>query len=61
VKRDAPALEHALDSVALIHDIRTVLSSATEGRTEWSQEVGSLVDRIDKILKNTPDAYVPAE
>jgi hypothetical protein len=54
-------LEHALDSVALIRDIHRALSSAIGGRTGWSQEVGSLVDRIDKILEHTPDTYMPEE
>jgi hypothetical protein len=54
-------LEHALDSVALIHRIRTVLSSATVGRGKWSPGIASLVDQIDKIIEHTPDKYVPAE
>lgn len=54
-------LEHALDSVTLIYDMRTVLNSVTESRGEWSQKVGSLIDRINKILKHTPDKYVPPE
>lgn len=54
-------VEHALDSVALIHDLRTVLSSATKGRAKWSQEAASLVDRINKIIEHTPNTYVPTE
>ena len=54
-------LEGALDSAVLIHDIRAILNSATEGRAEWIPEVGSLVNRIDDILTNTPNAHVPTE
>jgi len=54
-------LEHALNSVTLIHDIRTILTAAPGGRTEWSKEVASLVNRIVEILKHTPDMYVPPE
>ena len=54
-------LKHAFNSAELIHDIRTVLNSSTKGRAEWTQEVGSLINRIDDILTHTPDAYVPTE
>lgn len=54
-------LEHALNSVALIHDIRNILTAVPDGRAEWSREVACLVNRIVEILKLTPDAYVPAE
>ena len=53
--------EHALSSVALIHDIRTVLTAAPDRRAEWSKEVASLLNRICEILKQTPNTYVPAE
>jgi len=54
-------LEHALNSASLVHDIRTVLSSATAGRGKWSPGIASLVDQIDKIIEHTPEKYVPAE
>ena len=52
-------LQHAFNSAELIHDIRTILNS--KGRAEWTQEVGSLINRIDDILTHTPDTYVPTE
>ena len=54
-------LEHASNSVALVHDIRTILNSTTEGRMALPQKVDLLVKRIDQILKQTPDAHVPTE
>ena len=54
-------LSHASNSARLIYDIRAVLDSGTEFRTEWAQEVGSLIDRIDEILAKTPAAHVPIE
>jgi len=54
-------LEHALKSVDVIRDIRTLLTAAPDGRADWSKEVGSLVNRIVQILKHTPDTYVPVE
>lgn len=54
-------LKHALNSLTLIHEIRTVLTEAPDGRAEWSNEVSSLVNRIVEILKDTPDTYVPVE
>ena len=54
-------LEHSIDSAALIHDIRAVLNSASEGQAEWSRTVVPLINRIDDILRYTPDANVPAE
>ena len=54
-------LERALDSAVLIHDIRAILNSATEGRAEWVPEVGSLINQIDDILTHTPNAHVPTE
>ena len=61
MKKSGLELEHALDSAVLIHDIRAILNSATEGRREWTLEVGSLINRIDDILTHTPDKYVPTE
>ena len=54
-------LEHSFDSAALIHDTRAILSSVTENHAEWIQEVDSLINRIDEILKHTPAAHVPME
>ena len=54
-------LKHAFNSAALIDEIRTVLNSVTEGRVEWIQKVGSLVNQIDDILTHTPDAHLPPE
>ena len=54
-------LKHAFNSVALIHDIHTILNSAAEGQTEWTQAVSSLINRIDDILKHTPESHVPIE
>ena len=45
--------QHALNSVALIHDIRTILTAAPDGRAEGSKAVTSLVNRIGEILKQT--------
>ena len=54
-------LECALDSAVLIHDIRAILKSATEGRAEWVPEVGSLINQIDDILTHTPNAHAHTE
>ena len=54
-------LEHAFNSAALIQDTHAILNSATEGQTEWTQAVSSLIDRIDDILKHTPESHVPIE
>ena len=54
-------LEHALNSAALIHNIRAILNCATEGRVEWSQETRALINRIDDVLRHTPDAHIPPE
>ncbi len=45
-------LEHAFNSVTLIHAIRTVLTSVPSDRVEWSKEVLSLVNQIVEILKH---------
>ena len=54
-------LEHACNSAVFIYDIRTILNSVSSDRAAWAQKVGSLVKRIDELLKQTPDEYVPAE
>ena len=54
-------LEHAFDSGVLISQVRAILNSGTEGRTEWTQEIGHLINRIDAILTHTPEAHVPTE
>ena len=53
--------EHAFNSATLIHDIHTILNSATEGQTEWIQAVNSLINRIDDVLTHTPESQVPIE
>lgn len=54
-------LKHALKSVAMSHDIRRLLTTAFVGRAEWSKEVVALINRIEEILKHTPNKHVPAE
>ena len=54
-------LEHACNSAALIHDIHAILNSATEVPAEWTQAVGSLINRIDATLTHTPESHVPME
>ncbi len=54
-------LAHASNSMALIHDIRNVVSSITVRSTDCIQQVEGLVNRIDETLRCTPDAYVPVE
>ena len=54
-------IDHASNSVALIHDIRTILNSDTDDKVEWCQKVDTFVDQIDKLIKQTPDGYVPVE
>ncbi|MYC13563.1 MAG: hypothetical protein F4Y39_07525 [Gemmatimonadetes bacterium] len=54
-------LEHAFNSAALIQDTHAILNSVTEGQTEWTQAVSSLINRIDDILTNTPESHVPIE
>lgn len=54
-------LDHALTSVALVHEIRKVLTSVPSGRVELSHQIASLVNRIDEILEQTPAPYVPME
>ena len=39
VRESELKLERALDSAVLIHDIRAILNSTTEGRAEWVPEV----------------------
>lgn len=53
--------EHALNSVNLVCDIRSILNTVPEGRTEWSNEVALLINRIVEIMKHTPEDYQPAE
>jgi len=54
-------LEHAFKSAALNHDIRSILAVKPCERVEWSKEAMILVNRIDEIIQQTPDKYVPAE
>lgn len=54
-------LEHAFNSAALIHDIQAILNLTTEGQTEWTQAVSSLINRIDDILTHTPESHIPIE
>ena len=54
-------LEHAFNSAVLIHDIHAILNSAIEGQTEWTQTVGSLINRIDDVLTHTPESHVLIE
>lgn len=54
-------LEHALNSVALVHEVHKVLAAEPKAPTEFPQEAGSLVLQIDEILEHTPDAHVPLE
>jgi hypothetical protein len=53
--------EHALNSVNLVCDIRSILNSAPEGRIEWSNEAALLINRIVEIIRHTPEYYQPAE
>ena len=54
-------LEHAFNSAALIQDTHAILNSVTEGQTEWTLAVSSLINRIDDVLTHTPESHVPIE
>jgi hypothetical protein len=54
-------LEHALNSVALVHEVRKVLAPEPKAATEFPKQAASLVSQIDEILEHTPAAHVPLE
>lgn len=54
-------LNHAVISATLVRDISTALSAMLDGKSNWSGQVTSLVDRINEIIEETPDMYVPSE
>ena len=53
--------EHALNSVNLVCDIRTLVNTVPEGRTAWSKEAALLINRIVEIIKCTPEDYQSVE
>lgn len=54
-------IEHALRSVAISYEIRNLLNTTFDGRTEWSKNVATLITRIEEMLNDTPNEYIPAE